>query len=779
MAHPKHTRRNAHSSSPSNAVAADAHPFELRNWQCIGLLTLFVAIFFRDILLGNAFLWEDFLYDYPARNFAAVAMAGGEIPHWNPFSFNGMPFLADIQKGVFYLPFTALTFFVHDGYLNVYWVELVVILHYVLAGVCMFYLARSFGYKQMPALFAGTVYMLSGFMITHAIHQYMITLVAWYPLVLLLFRRALTDGWRWTFMAALTLGFSTFAGFPQLSLYLYFFLFIYFLVELFALHPGKQIFSRPAITMATKAALVIALSFGLALIQLLPTMEFAELTFRAQITYQKATEGQFSWSQIITFLYPKFFGTAGAAGYTYYGPGTYWYYWETCMYVGVLPVLLIALAAIHFRKNRYVALFLGFVVFSVLYALGSNFFLHKFFFDYVPRFDTFRNPSRMGILLALGAAMLSGFALNTLLYNRAAAGNAQTLKRVLFIVSGAGVLLYLLLVTGMLRSSFPFLADPTIRTTIERDALISLVVLLLSTSLLYGIIGGKSILRWAGAGAAVLLFIDLSLFGGSQNTSSTNPREYYERARALTDFIKQDSHGDLVRVNSRNQQGMIMDRNQGMMDQIMMMEGYTPLVLQRYLPPSRDWSQACDMMNAKYRVMPDEQRGGLTLTRAATYLPRAYMVYDARVIPDSASIFRFMQSTAFEPSRTVVLEATPGLAISDTTYSADWRATFETYKLNSMAIHVSTPRAGFLVMSEIYYPGWNAYVDGTQQTIMRANWNQRAIPLTAGDHRVEVRFEPASFRRGMWATLATLAVCIGGIVLPLARRKRSQQQNAE
>jgi hypothetical protein len=776
MAQPKHTRRTT-SSSPG-AVTVNASPFELKNWQCIALMTLFVAIFFRDILLGSAFLWEDFLYDYPSRNFAAVAMAGGEIPHWNPFSFNGMPFLADIQKGVFYLPFTALTLFVHDGYLSFYWVELVIILHYVLAGVFMFYLARSFGLRQMPALFAGTVYMLSGFMITHAIHQYMITLVAWYPLVLLLFRRALTGEWRWTFLAALTLGFSTFAGFPQLSLYLYFFLFVFFVVEFVALNPGKQMLSLPAFTMAGKAAIIIILSIGLALIQLLPTMEFAELTFRAQITYQKATEGQFSWSQLLTFFYPKFFGTAGAAGYNYYGPGTYWYYWETCMYVGILPILLMALTANQIRKNRYVMFFWAFAVFAVLYALGSNFFLHKFFFDYVPRFDTFRNPSRMGILFAFGAAMLSGFALQHLIHERGTTRNVHTLQRILMVVSGAGVLVYFLLVTGMLSGAFPYLADPAIRKAIEKDALISVLILLLSSAYVYAAIGGKTILRWAGIAAAVILFVDMTVFGGTQNNSTTDPRAYFERARPLTEFIKQDSQGELVRVNSRNQQGMLMDRNQGMMDRVMMMEGYTPLVLQRYLPPSRNWSQVCDMMNAKYRIATDTARGGLTLTRATTYLPRAYMVYDARVIPDSASIFRFMQSTSFEPSRTVVLESEPGVTITDTSSTTQWRAHIESYTLNSMSIRVSTPRTGFLVMSEIYYPGWNAYVDGTPQTIMRANWNQRAIPLSAGEHQVDVIFESVPFRRGMWVTLATLTLCLAGIALPSMRKNRSRQQTA-
>lgn len=135
MASPKHKKE-------ARRPPQDSLPYEPKDWQCVALLAVLVIVFFREILLGHAFLWEDFLYhDYPSRNFASVSLSMGEIPLWNPYSFNGMPFLADIQKTVFYLPCTVLALFVKDGQLSFYWLELMIILHYVLAGVTMFYLA--------------------------------------------------------------------------------------------------------------------------------------------------------------------------------------------------------------------------------------------------------------------------------------------------------------------------------------------------------------------------------------------------------------------------------------------------------------------------------------------------------------------------------------------------------------------------------------------------------------------------------------------------------------
>ncbi len=773
------TRKHTNASTPQSSPAVNVAPYEPRDWQCMALLAVLVLVFFRDILLGNAFLWEDFLYhDYPSRNFAAVTMASGEIPLWNPYTFNGMPFLADIQKTVLYLPCTVLSLFVKGGTLSFYWLELMIILHYVLAGVTMFYLARSFELRRIPALFAATVYMLSGFMITHAIHQYIITLVAWFPLVLLLFRKALAGSWKWVFLAAIVLGHSTLAGFPQLTLYFYFFLFTFFVFELLTTYNGRDILSRPALIATSKAAVLVALSGAFAMVQLLPTLEFADLTFRAQITYQKATEGQFGWEQFVTFLYPKFFGTAGASGYNYHGPGTYWYYWETCMYFGVLPLILLGLSLTLLKKSKYIPFFIGFGVFAVLFALGNNFVVHKFFFDFVPRFSTFRNPSRMGIFLTFGAALLSGFSLQHILYTQRTANESKHLRNIVLGIMGLAVLIYLLLISGSLSGSFEFLKDAAVSAIIKKDALATLLVWMLSALLLLAILKGTTLIRWAGLATVVVLMIDMSMFGGEQNNSKTNPNEYFGRAREIVDFIKQDSQGELVRVNMRNQQGMLMDRNQGLVDHIMVMEGYTPLVLQRYLPPARDWSQVCDMMNAKYRVAVDEQRQGLTLSRATTYLPRAYLVYDARVLTDSASIFQFMQSKDFEPSRTVVIDADPGLRIADTSYTTRWTAQFTSYNTNSMSLNVTSPKDGFLVLSEIYYPGWNAYIDGTPQTIYRANWNQRVIPLRAGTHHVEVRFESASFKKGAWITMVTLVVCIGGIVFPSLKKKTGIKQHS-
>src|SRR2546428_8142779 len=140
---------------------APRQPRDLKDWHAVLALTLMVTIFFRDILLQKAFFWEDFIYQYyPFRNFAAVSLKDGQLPLWNPYTFNGMPFQADIQTALFYVPNLLLTFFVSSGRLHFFWVELFIILHYIVAGVTMYYCAKSFGMQRPFALFSGLGYAL-------------------------------------------------------------------------------------------------------------------------------------------------------------------------------------------------------------------------------------------------------------------------------------------------------------------------------------------------------------------------------------------------------------------------------------------------------------------------------------------------------------------------------------------------------------------------------------------------------------------------------------------
>lgn len=750
---------------------------DLKDWHCIAILTLLAAFFFRDILLGTAYFWEDFLYqNYPFRVFAATSLASGQLPLWNPYTFGGMPFLADIQTAVFYLPSVALTLAVHHGTLSHYWLEVMILLHYPLAGGGMFYLARSFGMRRVSALFSGLAFMLSGFMIAHAIHQQIATLAAWYPAALLLFRRLLQERrWTWVFAGAVVLGHSTLAGFPQLSLYLYALLGIFFLFELLSTYPGRKLLSRDALMMTARAAALVLLSLTIAGLQLIPTLELSPFSERAEITYAKSTEGSLSWGQLLTFLFPTYFGTSRAEQYAYWGPGDYWHFWETCVYVGI-PALVLALLTLPLARHRkHVLFFWALLAGALLYALGGNFPLQKILFEYVPGFSLFRNPARAGVVTSLCLALLSGWGLDGILARDRDARSSKRMRVTAAAAAGAAVLIWILTATGALQSSFAFLSNPKIAAVMQRDMPVSLVFVALAGALIMFATGKRAVSLPVVLLFPCLQFFDMISFGGNQPLSGVNPTEYFSRSRRLVEPLKREGQQELFRISIRTAGGMVMDRNQGMVDRLFTLEGYTPLALKRRIPPLQAAEKTLDLMNARYYTVREEG-GKINFVSNPTHLPRAFMVYRMSVERSDTDLVRFLNSPAFDHRSMAVFDTDPGFTLPSYDTVPSWHAEVTSYGNNAIALDVETSAAGILVLSEVYYPGWTAAVDGTPADIHRVDYCLRGIQIPAGRHAVAVRFAPASFSRGGVLTLVSLLACGGGFAFSL-RRNRARTDN--
>jgi uncharacterized membrane protein YfhO len=79
-----------------------------------------------------------------------------------------------------------------------------------------------------------------------------------------------------------------------------------------------------------------------------------------------------------------------------------------------------------------------------------------------------------------------------------------------------------------------------------------------------------------------------------------------------------------------------------------------------------------------------------------------------------------------------------------------------------------------LVLSEPYYPGWQATVDGEPVPVLRADYILRAIPVPPGEHTIQVTFRPFSFAAGATISVLTGVVLIVTFILQRSRIKREQ-----
>jgi len=87
------------------------------------------------------------------------------------------------------------------------------------------------------------------------------------------------------------------------------------------------------------------------------------------------------------------------------------------------------------------------------------------------------------------------------------------------------------------------------------------------------------------------------------------------------------------------------------------------------------------------------------------------------------------------------------------------------YESDYQQINVYTKNSGFLFISDLYYPGWKAYVDDIETKIYRTNWAFRSIHIPEGEHLVEFRYEPESFLIGSMVSAVALSfILVGSIV---------------
>jgi hypothetical protein len=177
----------------------------------------------------------------------------------------------------------------------------------------------------------------------------------------------------------------------------------------------------------------------------------------------------------------------------------------------------------------------------------------------------------------------------------------------------------------------------------------------------------------------------------------------------------------------------------------------------------------------KYRqVYADNEIRVLEDTAA---LPRAFLVPRARVAPSLGTALSQMVHRPFWPDQEVIVADDPTtLSIAgNTDRGGQGTATVTAYGADSLTVHTSADGDAWLVLSDTYYPGWVATVDGQATPVLRGDVLFRVVPVPGGEHDVQFRFEPASIKLGIALSIAALLAIVAALVLPgnPVRRRRT------
>jgi len=678
---------------------------------------------------------------------------------WNPHIYSGVPFAAEIQSGIFYPPH--LLRFLLGSEITYRDMEWLVMGHIGWAGMTTYFLARGLKLNRYAAVLAGVAFMFSDLFIIHFGNLNLIGVTAWLPLALLGVHRTLTGGGlRWALAAGLALGIGSLLGHIQMTLFGMMSMGLW--VVLWTVL-ARSIWSRVWKRALMALAVPTLVSIGIMAPMLLPGLEITRFTERSAWNYAQTVGFSLSPAQLIGMIIPGFFGRS---------PALHWGLWPRVEvgYIGVFTLIL-ALVGVLLRRDWVSWLLVGLAAVALAFSLGIYSIVHGWFTWLLPGLAQLRAPARFIFLFDLSLALLAGRGLQAMMdawsdeEARLLQGVWRFLRTALLITLAVGVpLIYATLL--LTKNDDPGML---LRTSVITIAVMHfLLLLIVSLGLFFARKQGWMAGRTFALLAIGLIFIDLASLGAYSDISETDPTTNFSRP-AILGFLKSDP--DLYRIDARTDIDPFWQPDTALVHGLYDVWGVAnPLSLAYY---HRYWNSMDSRSTDKYALLNVKYLLGrkdvvldwdvwelafagdpdLNVYRYRRFQPRVHLLGRTRVVPDQDAAFAALHDPTFQPLTEVILEA------GELLDGPGGRAEVRAWETNRVRVHTASEGPGVLLVAQVWYPGWEASVDGgAWQPVLRADGAFQAVLLPPGEHEVTLRFHSPRQMAGLGIALVTILV---------------------
>ena len=163
--------------------------------------------------------------------------------------------------------------------------------------------------------------------------------------------------------------------------------------------------------------------------------------------------------------------------------------------------------------------------------------------------------------------------------------------------------------------------------------------------------------------------------------------------------------------------------------------------------------------------------GDVKIYENVDVLPRAVCVRSAHAVATEDEAIAYMQRPEFDPAREVVVMGAQGAGLGDQPVTSSL-CHLVTYEPERVTLETNVTQDSYLVLTDAYYPGWIATIDGERVPIERADGLFRAVRVPAGAHQIEFHYEPASFAIGSAISIVAWALLLIVTVLKVIRSRR-------
>ncbi len=679
---------------------------------------------------------------YPWQVFVNRAIRAGELPLWNPYSFAGVPFLANGQNGVLYPPRLVLSAILPPERVH----DLLVSSHMFLGGLAMFLLLAYFRTSYQAALVGALAWMLNSFMLVWSALDHFVVIEALLPVALVLVDAAVRRrSWLASLALALVLALMYLGGnalFVELC---------FVTLALYALTAFLRDASRAgragsrARDVGLSAARLLApglLAAALVAVSLLPSLQLVASSGRASVTYQELKA-----FRLAPELLSNIFRAPARDSVDIY---------SELLFLGTATALLALVGSV--RRHPLVSFMRWQAILVLLFVLGTPVTLVAYWV--LPGFDSFKPLGRAAFAFAFPVAILAAFGFDTLTA-RLRRWSERWPRRAAIVLAALPVAIGLSIIVQMREVASEWMAHQPAGER-YRYPETPLVAKLKRE-------GDPRILAtWpAFAGSSSMVF-PLQNALGYESLVPT-------RTQSLWRVVQGENPRRLRRVRLVYAYHPLAGLARLRFD-LLPRVGVTDLVT----PPAL--AGDLERLAKRHRLKLVYFGRGGRVYRVPDPAPAAYLVAGCESVGSPIAALERFAAPSLDARRTVILErkylSRHGLECREGRDSggSPGTATIVRRRLNSLRVRVEALRKSWLVVSESWDPGWQATIDGSPAPVLPGNSAFRAIPVPAGAHLVSLRYSPSSYRLGKQVSVAAVGLSALLLAGTAARRRRKRRE---
>lgn len=696
--------------------------------------------------IKNPLITDPIKQTYPWRQVSIHNIKNFKLPLWNPYSFSGQPLLANVQSAtlqvlnIFYLVFP----------FKISW-AIQIISQALLTSFFMYLFLKNRGLSFTASTFGAVTLAFSGFFVAWLTWGTVISVAMWLPLILFMVDKLTNKITTLPFFILTFALFQTFvSGHTQTAVYILLATILYSTLQMIKIK-------------SFKFALFIFLSMVTALllsaIQILPALEF--VSFSNRQLDQSYWQGRQDWflplQNLAQLVAPDFFGNPATNNYW----GT-WNYAEFVSYVGIVP-LFFAFIAIA-KPNKNTVFFITLLTASFLLALENPVSKIPYVFK-IPLISSFQ-PSRIIFLIVFTLTSLSAYGFE-IFFRKKKKDLSLSISLLL-----TATIISLICFTKISANIFPNINGQSASQVAFRNLAVPL--LLSSFTIIICLVSNSRNRR----GFLIAIVFALSVFDLFRFAYKFTPfvkESLIFPGTKTTDYLQNQQRPFRVMTADRR----IVDPNTLTAYRIESVSGYDPIYLKDYAVLVNSWqndkvsdsasfnriitpqnyqNQLTDLLNVKYLLSLEEidndrfkklfEEGQTKIYENKNVLPRAFFPRQVKKIENEKQVLEKLMDKKTDISKIAYSQD-----IEFESQNLSTSAQIIKYSDQGLSIKTSTNIQAPLFISNVFYPGWKAFLDNREVPIGKMNYMFQSVNIPEGIHLLELKYQPKSFFVGLYLAL--------------------------